>query len=72
MLQIPFLLFLILLYLGREELGFKWILILFCACLILPLGFSALGISPYFFTAILAIVDVVLIMIIFGGNITIR
>ncbi len=69
---IPFLLFWLLIFLGREELGLKGGLIALAIWAGLLIGFFALSISPYIFVAAQAILDVVLILIIFGGDIKIR
>jgi hypothetical protein len=69
---IPFVLFWILIFLGREELGFKGILISIAIWAILLLGAILIaGVSPYFFIAANALLDVVLLIIIFGGDIDI-
>ena len=62
----------ILLYLGREELGIKGILIFVgiwaALCVVLP----ALGLAPYFFKiAAQVLIDVILIVVVFGGDIKI-
>jgi len=69
---IPFILFWVLIFLGREELGIKGGLIAVAIWAGLLIGFFALCISPYLFVSAQAIVDVVLILIIFGGDIKIR
>lgn len=69
---IPFVLFWVLILLGREELGMKGGLIVVAIWAVLLIGFLAVNISPYFFVAAQAIVDVVLVLIIFGGDIKIR
>lgn len=72
---IPLVLFWILLFLGREELGFKGIFISIVIWLGLLLGsvFTTGGFL-YFFTAAIALLDIVLLIVIFGGdiNITLR
>ena len=73
---IPFVLFWILLFLGREELGLKWILILVgfwagalagmvCVESVWP------GMGGAFFLSLQAIVDVVLVLVIFKRDIRI-
>jgi len=69
---IPFILFWVLIFLGREDLGLKGGLIAVAIWAALLIGFFALSISPYFFVSAQAILDVVLILIIFGGDIKIR
>ncbi|MHC4205968.1 MAG: hypothetical protein ACYSTT_15060 [Planctomycetota bacterium] len=67
-----FVLFWILIFLGREELGFKGIIIsiVIWISLLLGLVFVA-GVSPYYFIALNALLDIVLFIIIFGGDINI-
>jgi len=69
---IPLLLFWILLFLGREELGFKGIIICIVVWLGLLLGAClTAGMLPYFFIAGNALLDIVLLIIIFGGDVNI-
>lgn len=69
---VPLVLFWILLFVGREELGFKGISISIVVWLGLLVGsvFTAGG-SLYFFTAASALLDIVLLIIICGGDINI-
>jgi hypothetical protein len=69
---IPFILFWGLIFLGREELGVKGVLIAVAIWAALLIGSFALSISPYLFVSAQAILDVVLILIVFGGDIKIR
>jgi hypothetical protein len=69
---IPFVLFWLLIFLGREDLGLKGGLIAVAIWAALLIGFFALGISPYFFVVAQVILDVILLLIIFGGDIKIR
>ena len=73
MMLIPSILFFVLLFVGREELGIKGIVISVIIWLSLLLGSSFLEI-PYVFISAEALLDIVLLFIIFGGNmnITIR
>ena len=66
---IPFALFWGLLYLGREELGFKGIVTSIVVWIVLLIVFSNAGVSPYYFIAANSLLDIVLIIIIFGGDI---
>lgn len=66
----PFIVFWVLMYLGREELGLKGIVISIGVWLGLLIGSSFLGI-PYVFVSAEALLDVVLLFIIFGGNMNI-
>jgi hypothetical protein len=64
-LSIPFFLFWFLLYFGRDDLGWKWILGLigiWAACLA---GFVHYQASPYLFVTIEALIDVVLVIVLF-------
>ena len=69
---IPFLAFWVLLFLGREELQFKGIAIAIATWLLLLAGVVASGISPYWFVSAQAVVDIVLVLMVFGGDIKIR
>jgi hypothetical protein len=71
-LLIPFLVFWVLIFLGREELGIRGGLIAVAIWAVLLIGFIAFRISPYFFVAAQAVFDAVLILVIFGGDIKIR
>ncbi len=73
MLLIPSILFFVLLFVGREELGLKGIVISVVIWMGLLFGSSFLEI-PYVFTSAEALLDIVLLFIIFSGNmnITIR
>jgi len=62
----------ILLYLGREELGIKGILIFIGIWAALFVGLPALGLAPYFFKiAAQVLIDVILIIVVFGGDVKI-
>ena len=68
----PFIVFWVLIVTGRSELGFKGIT--FCVMLwfCLLLGFVKLGLPLYWFTVAQALIDAILIIVIFGGDIRIR
>ena len=66
----PLIAFWVLIYLGREELGLKGMIISILIWLGLLIGSSFLG-MPYVFVSAEALMDVVLMLIIFGGNINI-
>ena len=68
---IPFILFWVLMFLGREELGWKGIVISILIWLVLLLLCVLFGFQSYTFVAIQAVVDIVLLLIIFGGDIDI-
>ncbi len=69
---IPILLFLILLCVAREDLGLRGILLCLAISTVLFFGCILLILSPYFFITLQAFMDVVLILVIFGGDIQIR
>jgi hypothetical protein len=66
----PFIVFWVLIYLGREELGLKGVIASILIWLGLLVGSSFLGI-PYVFAPAEALLDIVLLFIIFGGNMNI-
>ena len=72
LLTLPFLIFWILLFLTRKELGIKWIGILIVVWAGLLTGFIYLKISPYLFIIAESVIDIILILILFGGDIRIR
>jgi hypothetical protein len=69
---IPFLVFWVLIFLAREELGIKGVAMAVTVWLGLLIGFMLAGISPFVFVAAQAALDVVLILKVFGGDIAIR
>ena len=69
---IPFLLFWVLVILCREELGLKGVLISIAIWATLLVCFMKLDISPYIFIGAQALMDIILILILFGGDIRIR
>ena len=68
----PFIAFWVLIFIGRSELGFKGIVFFVTLWLCLLLGCRMLHLPSYWFTAVQALIDVVLIIVIFGGDIRIR
>jgi len=69
---IPLILFWILIYLGREELGFKGIIISIIIWLGLLVGsFLVSGVFVYVFIAANSLLDIVLLLVIFGRDINI-
>ena len=72
MMVIPFVAFCMLIFIGRSELGFKGVAIFIALWLCLLLGFMKLNLPSYYFVAAQALIDTVLIIIIFGGDIRIR
>lgn len=69
---LPFLVFWVIVFVGREGLGFKG----FAFCVLLWAGLLAacmfLGFSPYTFVFLQALFDIVLILVVFGHDIRIR
>ena len=68
MLGIPFLAFWILLFVGKDDLGLKGVVVCVAIWVALFLTFGYLDIAPYFVVA-QALLDIVLVLIIFGGDI---
>ena len=68
----PFLVFWVIVFIGREDLGFGG----FAFCILLWTGLFAaclfLGFSPYVFVFLQAVYDIVLILVVFGHDIQIR
>jgi len=60
-----------LLYLGREELGFKGIVIAIVISLGLMVGSVTID-APSLFVSAQALLDVALLLIVFGGDVKIR
>ena len=69
---LPLLFFVVLLWLDRDELGVKGIPTCLGVCVGLVSGCAILNISPYVLIALLALIDVVLVLVIFGRDIRIR
>jgi len=61
----------ILLYLGREELGIKGILIFVGIWAALFVGLPAFGLPPYFSTVAQVLIDIILVIVVFGGDVKI-
>lgn len=72
MLSIPMIAFWILMFLGRNELGWKGVVFCVLLWLGLLLALHFFGVSSYVFIGVQAILDAILIIVIFGGDITIR
>jgi len=72
MMVIPFATFWVLIFIGKSELGFKGVV--FCVLLWLGLliGCTMLSLPSYWFIAAQALIDIILIIVIFGGDIRIR
>jgi hypothetical protein len=68
----PFIAFWVLIVTGRSELGFKSITFCIVLWIVLLLGFVKLSLPPYWFVTAQALIDAILIIVIFGGDIRIR
>ena len=69
---LPFVIFWILVFIAKGELGLRWSGILAVIWFALLAGFMFLEISPYIFVAVQVVMDIILILVIFGGDIPIR
>ena len=72
---VPFLIFWLLIFFGRDELGFRGILIavgVWVVLLIAFFGLAAFHVSPLFVVVPQSLLDIVLILKIFGGDIRIK
>ena len=68
----PFFLFWILIAVCFRDLGRRSACVFILLWFALFVGFQYLGISPYWFVAAQALIDIILILRIFGGDIRIR
>ena len=72
MMALPFILFVLLIFIARSELGTKWTLITIAIWASLYVGSICLAVSPYIFVVAQSLLDIILILVIFGGDIRIR
>ncbi len=72
MMLCPFIAFWILVFIGRSELGFKGITFCIVLWFGLLLGFMKLSLPSYWFVGAQSLIDAILIIVIFGGDIRIR
>ena len=72
MMLIPLVLFWGIIFFGGSMLGWKIVLVCISIWLISLIGFNLLGLSSYYFVGFQALFDIILIMIIMGGDINIR
>jgi hypothetical protein len=72
MMLIPFAAFWLLVFMGRRELGFKGVAFCIALWIAFLLGFMRLDLPSYWFVAAQALIDAILIIVIFGGDIRIR
>ena len=68
----PLIVFAVLLWVGREDLGIKGISLCLLISIALVFGCGLLNLSPYISIALLALLDIVLILILLRGDIRIR
>ena len=71
-LLLPSVVFWVLIVLGRSEIGFKGVTLCVLLWLGFLLGFRSLAVPIYWFTAVQSVIDAVLILVIFGGDLRIR
>ena len=69
---LPFVIFWVIIFLARGELGWRGVATCIGIWLALLIAFMYAGISPYLFVAAQALLDCILIMVIFKGDIRIR
>jgi len=69
---LPFFIFWILLFVGRVELGWRWVLILVGLWVGLLAGLMWSGLPSSAFVAAQALLDAILVVVIFKGDIRIR
>ncbi len=69
---LPFIMFWVLVYLGRDSLGPRGVLICIAIWAVLLAGFMMLDVSAYIFVGLQSLMDIVLILKLFGGDITIH
>ncbi len=72
MLSVPFVAFWVLIFFGRHELGLKWTLTFIAIWGGLLAAILTLNVAGPYFVAIQAFLDIILILVIFGGDIRIR
>jgi hypothetical protein len=72
MMLFPFAAFWALIFIGRSELGFKGVVFCIALWIVLLLGFMKLNLPSYWFSAAQALIDAILIIVVFGGDIRIR
>jgi hypothetical protein len=65
MMAVPFAVFCVVIFAGRKELGWKGVAVFIAIWAALLIGVMAMGIDRHFFTAGQAILDVVLISVIY-------
>jgi hypothetical protein len=69
---VPFILCIILLISGQEELDANWNIAIIAFLIIALVSIYLLNLFPMFFVVALVLVDIILILKVYGGDITIR
>ncbi len=69
---LPFVAFWILVFIGRSKLGFKGITFCIVLWVGLLLGFMKPSLPSYWFVGAQSLIDAIIIIVIFGGDIRIR
>jgi len=69
---LPFIMFWAVLFIGRGELGLRWIVVCITIWVALLLGSGYLGYPSYIFVMGQVVLDIVLLIILTGGDIRIR
>jgi hypothetical protein len=64
--------FWVIIFIGREELGLKGVITCIVIWFALLFGCRMLGLSLYCFTALQLFFDIILVLIIFGGDVKFR
>jgi hypothetical protein len=60
-----------LIFMGLEELGWKWALILLAACGAMTAGYFLWEMGSFYLVAAQSFIDIVLVLVLFGGDINI-
>jgi hypothetical protein len=69
---VPFIAFVVLLIVGRQELGPLKIIVLLVSVVAAFIIFAVLNIPMYYLTPLIALLDIILILVIFGKDIQLR
>ena len=72
MVYVPLIAFWILIFVGRNELEWKGMFIAVAIWAALWMTFKMIGLNSYYFIVAQAVIDCILIIIIFGGDVRIR
>jgi hypothetical protein len=72
LLSIPLIALWVLLFLGRDKLGLKGIAIAITAWAVIWIGCSATGLAPSLYNSAVALLDVVLVLVVYRGDVRIR